>query len=250
MSGPRRRTIDTVPAQLPFLVETAMPSRLHDRMPAAMSIDVRLADEGKRIRPLPRVPPTPRSAPPMPSHHRQLSATRPLPSLPESGSLAISVTPATPLPPPTPMAEASSAYLAPSSPRRGPPRSTSLTLNMKVSPDADVRQAFERTLPEPPTPRTAHRMRNSKLRRHLGESVQIVLDSPADGHFRHQLQPESDDSYSEESEEDVEDAFYMPSLPSQPTPPSPPSQKWVRERGKNRWTEANFAQILQDLRNL
>ncbi|KAJ7068395.1 hypothetical protein C8F01DRAFT_607647 [Mycena amicta] len=261
MSSPRRRTLDTLPPQLPFLV--AAHGR-HGRVPTP--IDVQLADGGKTIRPLPRIPPSPHSAPPIPTHNRQHSSARPLPSLPESGDLTFSFTPATPLPPTTPLVESSSVHLAPPNPtaRRGPTRYASLSLKLDL--DSDLSGPSSPTLPEPPSPRTAHRLRNSKLRRHLGESVQMVLDSPEAvdvfARLRHthtekqpstppymldtilDLRPESDSSSDDgDSDEDQgQDTFYRH--------PSPPKQKWVRERGKHRWTEDNFSQILCDLRNL
>ncbi|KAJ7929907.1 hypothetical protein B0H13DRAFT_1962447, partial [Mycena leptocephala] len=282
----RRKTLCTedgreiVPPQLPFFPPSSSPpSRRSPRPPAGpISIDVQLADAGQKIRPLPRIPipPTPRSAPPVP--HQQLSRSasmRPLPCLPESGALAISVTPATPLPPPTPTFE-STTHLSP--PRiRPPPRFTSLSLKVQTSPDALKPHAFESlsgpptpTLPQPPSPRTAERRRISKLRRHLGESVQILLDRPDEldvlAELRHGV---NNDVYSAvtaekvldfdgtdsdtSSEDDANDTVdYSWDMTRDRASSNRVSQKWIRERGngKQRWTEHNFSKILQDLRAL
>ncbi|KAF7292373.1 hypothetical protein HMN09_01221400 [Mycena chlorophos] len=291
MSSPRRRTLESVPQQIPFLVidsdattipqtNTSKAARRHVRVHSSspMSIDVRLADayepEGKHPRPLPRVPTTPCSAPAEThsyGHRRQHSNSRPLPTLPETG-VAISVTPATPLPPPTPLVERAkgTTLLAPKPHLAFPPtRYSSLGIDI-ASPDAADRDA-NADVPEPPSPRTAQRMRHSKLRRFLGESVQIVLDEPgaADvlGRLREPRSPfpegtvldlrqesESDESsddgaeYSDAEDDDDSEIYERPSTPQKLE--SEPEQKWVRERGKHRWTEDNFAQILQDLRNL
>ncbi|KAJ7498788.1 hypothetical protein FB451DRAFT_1203021 [Mycena latifolia] len=286
---PRRRTLCTedareiVPPQLPFFDPTQLPSRSSTsrRSPkpaGSMSIDVQLADRSHNIRPLPRIPipPTPKSAPPAPG--QQLSRTpslRPLPSLPESGALAISVTPATPLPPPTPTVVESSTHLAPPA-RQGPPRFTSLSLKLQTSPDALKPRDFPRSLPSPPSPLipqplspgTAHRNRVSKLRRHLGESVQmqlaqIHLTPDRSGKFDVLAEwkeedntvakvldldgTDSDPSSDGDSDDTGDYSWGMARAPS--TRVSPP-KKWIRERGKERWTEDNFSKILNDLRAL
>ncbi|KAJ7129538.1 hypothetical protein C8R44DRAFT_777028 [Mycena epipterygia] len=287
-SAPRRRTLctddgsDIVPPQLPFYPPS---SSSRHTAPGPMTIDVQLADRGQKIRPLPRIPipPTPKSAPPLP--HRPLSRSpsmRPLPCLPDSGAaasgaLAISVTPATPMSPHRPALE-SSTHLSAPCPRPGPPRFASLSLNLQTSPDALAPRAFESstpatpTLPEPPSPATAQRKRIHKLRRHLGESVQLqlVLDRPdtrldvlaelrhRDHHAKHDAYPietrvlDSDDS--DESQSDYDDGresgySWDMIVPASARVP-PESQKWVRERGKQRWTEDNFSKVLRDLRAL
>ncbi|KAJ7765000.1 hypothetical protein DFH07DRAFT_370896 [Mycena maculata] len=275
-SQPRRRTLCTedgreiVTPQLPFF--DPPPSRRSPRAPGPMSIDVQLADRGQKIRPLPRIPipPTPRSAPPAPPHQHSHSASmRPLPCLPESG-VHFSVTPATPLPPPSPVVE-SSMYLSPPCPRPGPPRFASLSLRVQTSPDMVKFGASgpspstppTPTLPEPPSPRTAQRNRVSKLRRHLGESVQIILDRPDKDNVLAELRHSGkEDAYpsitveqvldldggdsdaSSEGEADVDYSWGI--APGRVSS----TQKWVRERGKQRYTEDNFSKILKDLRRL
>ncbi|KAF7332039.1 hypothetical protein MKEN_00084300 [Mycena kentingensis (nom. inval.)] len=302
MPNSRRRTLDVLPPQLPFLTPSEpMPraARRHARvLTPPMSIDVGLADGGKKIRPLPRIPHTPKSAPAAPSRHRSnpsvsstssassasSSLARPLPCLPESGDFSFAITLATPLPPLTPYVARDQTRLAPPA-RSGPPRMSSLSI--ETSPDALDHGAFDETgspltpyVPEPPSPRTAHRLRNSKLRRHLGESVAVVLDTPEavdvlhrmrqeekDAHHAYllgnvlDLRPEPDFEYDceysdsdDEDDDDYEsehDRFY-PQIPPPPQapPPLPPTQKWVRERGDQRWTEDNFSQLLRDLRSL
>ncbi|KAJ7179014.1 hypothetical protein C8R46DRAFT_1072174, partial [Mycena filopes] len=274
-TSPRRRTLctedgrDVVPPQLPFFPPEMRSKSVRVARGAAstnrtMTINVQLADAGHKIRPLPRIPPTPNSAPPLVPHLSRSPSMRPLPTLPEAGSaLAISVTPATPLPPPTPIVE-SHAHLAPPCIRRGPPRFASLSL--QTSPDALNPNAFgphrpaSPTLPEPPSPRTARRKRISKLRRHLGESVQIILEQPddkadvlaglrravkADGVL--DLDGDDSDASSEASSDGYDYAWQMT---RERVLSNRSSQKWIRERGKDRWTEQNFAKILQDLRAL
>ncbi|KAJ6539471.1 hypothetical protein B0H19DRAFT_361351 [Mycena capillaripes] len=287
---PRRKTLSTedgrdiVPPQLPFFPSERSSSRRPSRPVVPITIDPQLADAAHKIRPLPRlpIPPSPKSAPPVP--HRQISRSssmRPLPCLPESGTLTIDVTPATPLPPPTPTVQ-SSAHLSAPCPRPGPPRFDSLSLKVQTSPDALNPRAFDSfpspltpTLPEPPSPRTAQRNRISKLRRHLGESVQVLLDRPDTfdvlAGLRHGVDKDtypqkvldlratdSDTSSSDSSSigdassdgeiDDTED-YSWAATPDRVSY-NRISQKWIRERGKARWTEDNFSKILQDLRNL
>ncbi|KAJ7044470.1 hypothetical protein C8F04DRAFT_1068457 [Mycena alexandri] len=283
-SSPRRRTLCTDDGR-----EIVSPQSNSGRVPRgagfagrSMTINVQLADCGQQIRPLPRIPPTPNSAPPLPTAppgpHRPLSrnaSMRPLPTLPESGALAISVTPATPLPPPTPTV-GSRAHLSPPTIRRGPPRFASLSL--QTSPDALKPNAFDShtsppspTLPEPPSPRTARRKRICKLRRHLGESVQIILDQPdkadvlaglrravkaseayPDFMVEKVLYLDGDDS--DASSEASNDSWVMTHQPNASWDATRKlnrsSAKWIRERGNDRWTEDDFSKILQDLRAL
>ncbi|KAJ6598933.1 hypothetical protein DFH09DRAFT_1129603 [Mycena vulgaris] len=284
---PHRRTTlctedgrEIVPPQLPFFDLAEMPSRASPsrrtlRTPGPMSIDVQLADRGQKVRPLPRIPipPTPKSAPPAPRLGRNASM-RPLPCLPESDSLSISVTPATPLPPPTPTV-GSTTHLAPPCPRPGPPRFASLSLKVQTSPDALKPRAFAPSLPSPitptipvpPSPRTAQRNRMAKLRRHLGESVQmqLLLDRPDKvdvlAELRHagkedgiivgevlDLDGTDSDTSSECDGDDAGD--YDWGMTRDRVPSIQVAQKWIRERGKNRWTEDNFSKVLQDLRAL
>ncbi|KAJ7276524.1 hypothetical protein B0H12DRAFT_1066072 [Mycena haematopus] len=226
------------------------------RAAGSMTIDVQLADAGQKLRPLPRIPispvtnsappappqrfprslkssrypPAPKSAPPVPPQQFSRGpSSRPLPSPPHSGVTACSTPPTTPLMP---------CF-------RG--------------------SGKESTTPELPTPRTAHRKRVNKLRRHLGESVQVVFDRPdkvdvlaglrrprngdvcpvIDVAVESVLETHSsnDSETSSESESDERpDYFFRPS--------GVPSQKWMRERGKARWTEDDFTKVLQDLRAL
>ncbi|KAJ7228535.1 hypothetical protein GGX14DRAFT_613428 [Mycena pura] len=298
---------DIVPPQLPFFPSSSPTSRLPSRAPSPMSIAVHLTHGRKKVRPLPRIPipPTPRSAPPAPKQLSQnrdnaSASMRPLPCLPGpgSGGFSISVTPATPLPPPTPtQSRRTDAHLAPPCVRRGPSRHASLSLKIETIPDAADLGAFGSrsqspvtpTLPEPPSPRTAQRIRNSKLRRHLGESVQFVLDCGLDrpssdahtegvnhdvlarlrrqeqgknedalaGYPRFALEtvldlrpePDSDTSSDTSSESDEGDRDRVDMDYFCPLPPRT-SRKWIRERGQQRWTEDDFPQILRDLRNL
>ncbi|KAJ7682668.1 hypothetical protein DFH06DRAFT_1161797 [Mycena polygramma] len=282
-SSPRRKTLCTDDARdiVPQLLFSPpqIQSEPRRRAPRPADIDSHLAESAHqhKFRPLP-TPPTPKSAPPAP--HQQLSRTpsmRPLPCLPESGPLAISVTPATPLPPPTPTLESDGTHLSAPHPRPGPPRFSSLSLRVQTSPDALKPRAGGPLLaspvtplsPEPPSPRTAQRKRISKLRRHLGESVQVLLEHPekldALAKLRHGgkndsypditvekvLELDSSDSDTLSSDGEGDDAladndyFNWRRISSHRV-----SQKWIRERGKERWTEANFSQILQDLRAL
>lgn len=312
--GKRRRTTlctedgrEIVPPQLPsFPWETrskALPSGGHAPRPAvsrAMTIDVRLAEDGQRLRPLPRVPtsipPAPKSAPPVPpqqfprnplpspplNQFPRSPPPRPLPSLlpqsppprplptPPSSGIAFFVIPATPLSPPTPALE-SSTHLSVPCARPGPPRFSSL--KVQTSPDALEARAFETRKspatpmsPELPSPRTVQRKRINKLRRHLGESVQMVLESPDNADvlagLRHSgnedacpvvsitvesvLDSGTDSEASSDSEaDDTVDYFSLTSLSHRPS-----SRKWIRENGKARWTEDDFTKVLQDLRSL
>ncbi|KAJ7781109.1 hypothetical protein B0H16DRAFT_1497112 [Mycena metata] len=281
-SSPRRRTLGTDDRR--EIVSPQMRSnsgrapRGAGSLGRSMTINLQLADDGQQIRPLPRIPPTPNSAPPIPHRHLSRSASmRPLPSLPELGALAISVTPATPLPPPTPTV-ASCAHLSPPTIRRGPPRFGSLSL--QTSSDALQANAFgscasppSPTLPEPPSPRTAQRKRMHKLRRYLGESVQVVLDRPdkadvlaglrravkaydayPDLMVEEVLDFDGDDDDSDASSEASNDSWEMYNQSNASWDATRNSKrsstKWIRERGKDRWTEADFSKILEDLRAL
>ncbi|KAJ7507945.1 hypothetical protein B0H11DRAFT_151974 [Mycena galericulata] len=267
---------EIVPPQLPFFDAPSLSRR--PRAPGPMSIDVQLADRGQTLRPLPRIPipPTPRSAPPAPPHHLSPSPSmRPLPCLPESG-VSFSVTPATPIPPPTPIV-GSATHLAPPHPRPGPPRFASLSLKVQTSPDAVKSRASDSsppspstpTLPEPPSPRTAQRNRMSKLRRHLGESVQmqLILDRPDIVDVLAELRtPGKEDIYPRipvpqvldldgsdsdaSSEGDGDDNGDYSWRTLERVSSNRQSQKWVRERGKHRYTEDNFSNVLRDLRRL
>ncbi|KAJ7283890.1 hypothetical protein C8J57DRAFT_1218182 [Mycena rebaudengoi] len=271
----------TAPAVLvaPRLLVLSPPSRLSSatRAPRHTPRALDLIDSNSnvsdiRARPLPPIPPTPQSAPPAP--HRQISPgspLRPLPSVPET-DVRLSVTPATPLPPPTPITE-SNALLAPG-PRQGPPRFTSLSLHLQTSPDALQPRVVEPLpssplspiIPEVPSPRTAHRKRISKLRRHLGQSVQFHFDRPgtARGEVQSIEEEDSEDLYSDvafkrtsselgssvdsdsDSSSDGGDDDHRFRKPAD----NRTSQKWVRERGGTRWTEQDFSNILRDLRAL
>ena len=120
-------------------------------------------------------------------------------------------------------------------------------------------------MPQPPSPRTAQRNRISKLRRHLGESVQLIIDRPDTVDVVAELrQIGKDDAYpigkvldldaadsDTSSDCDGDDkADYSWALPRDRVVSNRVSQKWIRERGKERWTEDNFAKILKDLRAL
>ncbi|KAJ7638964.1 hypothetical protein FB45DRAFT_904377 [Roridomyces roridus] len=165
-------------SSLLFIIFTTMPtpSRRPRHLAPPMTIDVQLADQGHRVRPLP-TPPSPLSAPPAPSPKLGSSPSRPLPSLPETDVFASE-------PPPSPPRSApieSNPILSRGHRRPGPPRISSLALRSETRLDEEKcytpwdSSPTTPTLPEPPTPRTAQRNRVSKLRRHLGESVQMQL---------------------------------------------------------------------------
>ncbi|KAF8195751.1 hypothetical protein K438DRAFT_1968256 [Mycena galopus ATCC 62051] len=272
-----------------------------------MTIDVQLADAGKKCRPLPRIPinipPVPKSAPPAPprwpprslklscpsppksappvppQHFPRPPSPRPLPSPPGSVT-AFPVSPTTPSSPPTSAFQSrprlSPAHALPRPPGFGPP-----SLTLQTSFDMLKPRVFETrenspgtpTFPEPPTPRTAQRKRLNKLRRHLGESVvQVVSDRPGevdvliglrragkpvtvnmtvetDSHSDGSSSRDSDGSSSPDSDScsdsgtDDRVDYFFPSYKA-------PSQKWMRERGKARWTEDDFTKVLNDLRAL
>ncbi|KAK7054266.1 hypothetical protein R3P38DRAFT_3171878 [Favolaschia claudopus] len=249
-----------------------------------MTIDVRLATTGQTLRPLPKVPFTPRSAPPFslpippaplsappipPKDYARSPSPRPLPSPPD----AFPSGPHAALPLPSPMYE---SKIRPNAPylRRGPPRSASL--KVQTSPEALKTRAFEAqspatpVMPELPSPQTLQRKRFNKLRRHLGESVQVVLNRPDNlknvdvlSRLREHSESEdcpviditlesvlaprsatdSDSSSLSESDDVVSGDYFM-------SAPKPSSRKVMRERGKARWTEDDFSKVLQDLRSL
>ncbi|KAJ7198335.1 hypothetical protein GGX14DRAFT_700133 [Mycena pura] len=253
--------------------------------PACIAAHFENSAKNTGIRPLPRAPPTPRSALPAALHLSQCAA-RPLPSIPAE-TLSILITPPTPLSPPTASSASATSgsthwqdHVPPrASPPCGPrPQQPSPPLRLETSPDILARLPENPasaspsptltgtpTTPAPPTPRTAQRNSNSKLRRHLGASVQVILNDPeqlgllygiARPRVPTRLQDDADNSWScsdasRESDNNSEndEVGYVP--PSTPLPQRRvPSRKWVRERGKRRWTEKDYTAILQDLRSL
>ncbi|KAJ7291208.1 hypothetical protein C8J57DRAFT_1271816 [Mycena rebaudengoi] len=179
LNVPRRRTVGTADGR----DLTSNPDERGLSRSASASSLTRGTHQ-KSIRPLPRIPSISTFAPP-----------RPLPSVPEPGVL-ISVTPSTPLPPPTPHRTGSRTHLFPPTARPPLPRFTSLSI--QTSPDAlkprvpphrpeSPPPASESLppspiIPEPPSPDTALRRRITKLRRCLGES--LILESCPDQGFR------------------------------------------------------------------
>ncbi|KAJ6515763.1 hypothetical protein C8R45DRAFT_218133 [Mycena sanguinolenta] len=268
--------------------ERVPPQLVPGRAPRAagpMTIDVRLADAGQTFRPLPRlpIPPIPKSAPPAPSKDFPHSpkrlwcppapksappvppkefprgpSPRPLPSPPLSAVIC-STPPATPLSPIMPAFRANTRSGA----RSLPPGFSSL--KVQTSLDACAFEAQSPASPEPPTPRTAQRKRINKLRRHLGESVQVVFDRPdkvdvlaglrragsggdacpvinvaVESVLDSRSSTDSDTSSECESDDKGNYSLRAPRA----------SRKWMRERGKARWTEDDFTKVLQDLRAL
>ncbi|KAJ7075128.1 hypothetical protein B0H15DRAFT_956782 [Mycena belliarum] len=244
-----------------------------------MSIDVN-APPRVKIRPLPPIPPSPKSPPPF---RRQVSqpSLRPLPSVPEA-PVSFSITPATPLPPLSPLVQ-SSTHLAPPVVLAPVRRFASISLRLNTSPDALASRASKSMLPspphspgflvpEPPSPATAKRKRISKLRRHLGESVAFELfpesdsTSPKGADLHSQTvfavkkllalsdgDAGSDNSDSSDEEGD-EDNYSLMLITHDAEPLSVPvrrhSRKWIREKGGERWVEENISNILRELRSL
>ncbi|KAJ7481528.1 hypothetical protein FB451DRAFT_1364718 [Mycena latifolia] len=189
LNVPRRSTLPAFSAKASNTTELALSrvasSSWATRRPiTAPPITIEVGSSARpKIRPLPPIPPTPKSAPP-PRRQTSQASLRPLPSVPEVPPVSVSVTPASPLAPPTPLVQ-SSAHLSPPFVLPAPPRRfASLSLRLHTSPDALERRALAPPLPsppptpgvpEPPSPATAQRKRMSKLRRHLGESVQLEL---------------------------------------------------------------------------
>ncbi|KAJ6463911.1 hypothetical protein C8R45DRAFT_1107500 [Mycena sanguinolenta] len=301
LNVPRRQTLSTA-----TMTGESTYAAVHSRAVSASwatrlpPIDVSL-ETRRAIRPLP-IPPSPKSAPPVPRRQVSQASLRPLPCVPEcAAGVSVSVTPASPInPPPQLRTVRSNTHLSP--PRILPPRQgtfVSLSLRLNTSPDALPPRAVDLTpsstspnaspatvdrppsppspsssLPEPPSPSTAHRKRLSKLRRHLGESVQLELfpagqeDSIFQGKdvysqtvvaVKKLLDLDSDDSdvdtsSGSNSEDDSEDDGYSLVFTHGQTRRAIPvkrySRKWVRERGKDRWVEENYSNILRELRAL
>ncbi|KAJ7756934.1 hypothetical protein B0H16DRAFT_1537458 [Mycena metata] len=234
------------------------------------AVDVDLPT-GRKIRPLPRIPPAPKSAPPVPRRTVSQASLRPLPSLPE-----LAVTPASPLTP-APFVPQSSAHLAPPPSTLPPPRPfASISLRLDTSPDALAPRVVAPpspppspcpSIPQPPTPTTARRRRMSKLRRHLGESVELDLspdsDKTSDGDqetsafaqtivaVKKLLDLDANDSDpSSDEDEDEYSLVFVLGQAQRVVPVKRYSRKWIRERGSKRWIEENYSDLLRDLRAL
>ncbi|KAJ7507207.1 hypothetical protein B0H11DRAFT_2219040 [Mycena galericulata] len=160
-----------------------------------LHIDV-AAEPRPKVRPLPQIPITPKSAPPNPRRHT--APLRPLPRVPEASvapelddsPISVSVTPASPMGPESPIVR-STTHLSPPRTLPTPRRFASLSLRLDPSPDALAPRVPPPSLPNPPpatpaapihvqmpvppSPNTARRRRISKLRRHLGESIALEL---------------------------------------------------------------------------
>ncbi|KAF8208221.1 hypothetical protein K438DRAFT_1813623 [Mycena galopus ATCC 62051] len=286
LNVPRRQTLATT------IVQELAHSHGHSRVASSswatrppITIDVS-SEARRKIRPLP-IPPTPKSAPPVPRRQISQASLRPLPCVPESAvGISVSVTPASPLGPPTPVVQSDAHLLPPTTFPQPLRRFASLSLRLDTSPDAlcPRPQSAEPTpssrlraaepsspptpsMPEPLTPSTAHRKRMSKLRRHLGESVQLEL-FPDAGHgdnvFREAnfysqtviavkklLDLDGDDSStSSEDEEDTYSLVFTHGQTHRAVPVKRHSRKWIREKGGDRWVEENYSNILRDLRAL
>ncbi|KAJ7672599.1 hypothetical protein DFH06DRAFT_96843 [Mycena polygramma] len=282
LNVPRRQTLGTTTVREGSAMNAAAHSRFASSSwatrPQLITIDVS-PETRRKIRPLP-IPPTPKSAPPP---RRQISnaSLRPLPCVPESAGISVSVTPASPLSPPTPVVRSNDHLSAPLT-LPPPRRFASLSLRLQTSPDALSSCAPDTPLsapsapliPEPPTPNTARRRRFSKLRRHLGESVQLDLFPEAgsrDNLFgtkreadiysqtavavRKLLELESgdesdSDTSSEEEDEDEYSLVFTHGQAHCAIPLKRFSRKWIREKGGERWVEENYSDILRDLRSL
>ncbi|KAF7319486.1 hypothetical protein HMN09_00287400 [Mycena chlorophos] len=243
--------------------------------------------------------PQPPFSPPPPRRATSHLNLRPLPALPEAipplntgSSLQRHATTAAPKPQTAPKPRARVTMPPPSRPETfGPRKFASLTLRLQLPPtprtedpplplpsieitpiDAD----FDITslpptpvdaAPAPPSPNSVHHRRMSKLRRHLGESVQLDIFGP-EGGKRHEaevyqqtiiavkrlLDLESPDRDDESSDSDSDDEQYALMLTAGnmqcQVPVKRYSRKWVREKGGKRWVEENYADLLRDLRAL
>ncbi|KAK7019827.1 hypothetical protein R3P38DRAFT_1224005 [Favolaschia claudopus] len=270
LNVPRRQTLSTSTVQ----VKTSTVSRMASHSWPARPPPITTALEAPRkIRPLP-IPPSPQSAPPMPRRQTSTASLRPLPCVPETTGVSFSVTPASPLPPPTPVVQ-SSRHLSPPPPIFAPShRFASISLRLDTSPDA-LKRVVDPPLssppptpamPEPPTPTTARRKRMSKLRRHLGESVQLeLLPDPGNMAEKENLHSQTifavkklldlgeDDTDDESSTDDEDDRYslvFSHGHTHHVVPVKRYSRKWVRERGGDRWVEENYSNILRELRAL
>ncbi|KAJ7704364.1 hypothetical protein B0H17DRAFT_1039412 [Mycena rosella] len=249
------------------------------RRPGTMPISIDVgASTRPKIRPLPPIPPTPKSAPPVPRRQISHASLRPLPCVPET-NISVSLTPASPLPPPTPLVQSNTHLRAPCA--LAPPRRfASLSLRLHTSPDALDARVPPPPLPtppptpgisEPPSPVSAQRKRMSKLRRHLGESVQLELfpdpgdDTNVFGEKKGadlysqtvvavkkllEIDTDSDDTSSEEDGDDYSLVLVAHGQAPRAVPVKRYSRKWIREKGGERWVEENYSDILRDLRAL
>ncbi|KAJ6591038.1 hypothetical protein DFH09DRAFT_1138389 [Mycena vulgaris] len=280
LNVPRRRTLctETVAAYTPVpghsrFASSSWTTRRVGAVP--ISIDVG-ADTGRKIRPLPPIPPSPKSAPPMPRRQTSHASLRPLPCVPEAG-VSVSVTPASPLGPPTPVVQSNTHLRAPST-IPAPRRFASLSLRLNTSPDAlELRVPAPPlpsppptpSIPEPPSPATAQRKRMSKLRRHLGESVQLDLfPDPGENAnifgevkgidvysqtvvaVKKLLELDSGDDTGSEDDDEEYSLVLTHEQAHRTIPVKRYSRKWIREKGGERWVEENYLDILRDLRAL
>ncbi|KAJ7747890.1 hypothetical protein DFH07DRAFT_830468 [Mycena maculata] len=258
LNVPRRRTICAFGSSV---ASPASETRRHTG-PAPISIDTR-----PTIRPLPQIPlsASPKSAPPIP---RRRISLRPLPRVPEPG-VSLSVTPASPLSPSAPIIQ-SNAHLSPPS-TFTPPRFASLSLRLETSPDALEPRVLAPPLPpiripsapEPPSPATARRRRISKLRRHLGESVQLEIFSDTESKgdvldictqtavaVKKLLELDTADDSDTSSDDDAYSLVFTHGQAHCAVPVKRYSRKWIREKGGQRWVEENYSDIIRDLRAL
>ncbi|KAF7329786.1 hypothetical protein MKEN_00241900 [Mycena kentingensis (nom. inval.)] len=219
---------------------------------------------------------------------------RPLPSVPEMETSKAPLLPVSTVPPamystatvtPRPSLDAIQIQPLPVPPSPGKAGSRFATLSLKLqlptpsihlqllspqtpvlSPDASVMSLSPPPTPglmEPPSPNTAVRRRISKLRRHLGQSVQLDLFGE-EGHeadvcaqtanaVRRLLDLDSSSGSDDDEESDEEQyAFVLTTGDAQCELPIPNrySRKWIREKGGQRWVEENYSDILRDLRAL
>ncbi|KAJ7628460.1 hypothetical protein FB45DRAFT_867522 [Roridomyces roridus] len=276
--SPQTRMFDAPPL---YPASSSSSTRRHtDLSHSRSSSPASASDARPRIRPLPDIPipPGPRSAPPLaPRRQTSTSSFRPLPRVPEV-SVSLSVTPASPVDPPPLRVLRSETHLFAPSPVVPPPRFASLSLRLDTSPDAmesrrpippPVTLAPMATIPQSapspglPSPTTARQRRISKLRRHLGESVQIVFTDAESGRefgdvcsqtavaVKKLLELDAADDSDTSDDEDVyspvlahgHDGHCAISLKRY-------SAKWVREEGSRQFVEENYSAILRDLRAL
>ncbi|KAJ7216648.1 hypothetical protein GGX14DRAFT_391446 [Mycena pura] len=279
---PRRRTLDLPPALRHSHAASSSESRRINSMPIA----------SPKIRPLPQIPVVSRTSPGgRPPSTRRHAPLRPLPSVPQFAAVSVSVTPASPLPPPTPAVSSHNAYLAPQPPpgcTGSGPRFATLALRRQASydaltacaesssPDTSPEPSIEGPSPpytpridepytplidEPPPPRPR---RASRLRRHLGESVQLELFSEKDAAHEADvcaqtvvavqklldLDALSDSDSSDDDDADQLSLVLTTAQVNCSFPVNRLSRRWVREKGGKRWVEENYSDILRDLRAL
>ncbi|KAJ6613552.1 hypothetical protein B0H10DRAFT_1951346 [Mycena sp. CBHHK59/15] len=265
----RIRPLPRIPVPLAPGPRSAPPEPRHQRSLSSLRPLPRLPVSGVSISVTPASPLSPLMS--LPASNTHLSAPAARPPVPRFVSLSLQTSPDALLPrivepPPSLPAPAPAPAPAPSIPE--PP---SLMLE-----------------PPPPSPGTTTRRRRiSKLRRHLGESIHLELfpDSLAgdtkidigggvlaetrqmrereEEIYSHtavavkkllDLSEESDASSDDDEEDDGDSREEWELTHGQAAQRGVPVQRlsrnWVRERGKERWVEGDYAKILRELRAL